>query len=310
MAGERAVTGTVRRAALRLLAAAALLAACHPGHHVDARDAAHRRPAGSAVAQPDEPRDLFWGVGGERLAPEPARRNTPSSRSSAPASARATPSRTRAIASGASSFRPRRPTEVVASRHPLGHRLPPAAGLSPHRLDRRQGGHAQPAAAGALPREQAGLPRARRQGTWSYYHNPFVGTPQLQGLLVLQAMLGNSDLKDDNNAIYELTRAVEGAKHLVRRARSRAHLRAHRRPPGAARRYRRLRADAVHHRRRQRPGHARLARPARRAVRRHQAVRRPLDLRPARDADRPPMAGRLPGRRLRRRDRGPLHPPA
>ena len=40
----------------------------------------------------------------------------------------------------------------------------------------------------------------KADGTWSYYHNPFVGTPQLQGLLVLQAMLGNSDLKDDNNA--------------------------------------------------------------------------------------------------------------
>jgi hypothetical protein len=46
---------------------------------------------------------------------------------------------------------------------------------------------------------------------WSYYRNPFVGTRELKGLLVLQAMLGNSDLKDDNNARYELKEAFEGA---------------------------------------------------------------------------------------------------
>jgi hypothetical protein len=49
------------------------------------------------------------------------------------------------------------------------------------------------------------------EGTWSYYENPFVGTRELKGLLVLQAMLGNSDLKDDNNALYRLKEAVDGA---------------------------------------------------------------------------------------------------
>src|SRR5262249_15628084 len=36
---------------------------------------------------------------------------------------------------------------------------------------------------------------------WSYYHNPFIGTRELNGLLVLQVMLGNSDLKDEQNFI-------------------------------------------------------------------------------------------------------------
>ncbi len=51
-----------------------------------------------------------------------------------------------------------------------------------------------------------------QKGPWSYYQNPFVGTRELNGLLVLQAMLGNSDLKPDNNAIYVLPEATEGAQ--------------------------------------------------------------------------------------------------
>jgi hypothetical protein len=50
------------------------------------------------------------------------------------------------------------------------------------------------------------------KGEWSYYENPFVGTREMNGLLVLQAMLGNSDLKTAQNVIYELTTPLEGAK--------------------------------------------------------------------------------------------------
>ena len=49
-------------------------------------------------------------------------------------------------------------------------------------------------------------------GTWSYYENPFVGTRQLNGLLTVHAMLGNSDLKDAQNALYTLKEPVEGAR--------------------------------------------------------------------------------------------------
>jgi hypothetical protein len=51
-----------------------------------------------------------------------------------------------------------------------------------------------------------------RKGEWSFADNPFVGTRQLAGLLVLQAMLGNSDLKPSNNSLYTLDREVEGAR--------------------------------------------------------------------------------------------------
>jgi hypothetical protein len=49
------------------------------------------------------------------------------------------------------------------------------------------------------------------KGDWSYFENPFVDTREMHGLLVLQVMLGNSDLKDEQNAIYDLDEPFEGA---------------------------------------------------------------------------------------------------
>jgi len=47
----------------------------------------------------------------------------------------------------------------------------------------------------------------KSRGTWSWQHNPFVGTAPYKGLLVLMMILNSTDLKDDNNTLYE----VEGA---------------------------------------------------------------------------------------------------
>ena len=48
---------------------------------------------------------------------------------------------------------------------------------------------------------------------WSWAKNPFAGTPQLNGLLGLMMILNSTDLKDDNNEIYELEGPPrEGAK--------------------------------------------------------------------------------------------------
>jgi hypothetical protein len=42
----------------------------------------------------------------------------------------------------------------------------------------------------------------KRQGTiWSWTNNPFVGTKELKGLIVMMALLNNWDLKDDNNKL-------------------------------------------------------------------------------------------------------------
>jgi hypothetical protein len=47
----------------------------------------------------------------------------------------------------------------------------------------------------------------KSKGVWSWAKNPFVGTTQLNGLLALMMILNSTDLKDDNNEIYQ----VEGA---------------------------------------------------------------------------------------------------
>ena len=45
-----------------------------------------------------------------------------------------------------------------------------------------------------------------KTGIWSWHQNPYVGTPQYRGLLVLMMVLNSTDLKDDNNAVYEVSR--------------------------------------------------------------------------------------------------------
>jgi hypothetical protein len=46
---------------------------------------------------------------------------------------------------------------------------------------------------------------------WWWQQNPFVGTHELNGLLVILLMFNSSDLKNDNNAIYKLPKPLEGA---------------------------------------------------------------------------------------------------
>lgn len=46
-------------------------------------------------------------------------------------------------------------------------------------------------------------PGEKKGRHWSWRHNPFSGTRELNGLRVMMALLNNWDLKDQNNAIYE-----------------------------------------------------------------------------------------------------------
>jgi len=43
----------------------------------------------------------------------------------------------------------------------------------------------------------------KRVGQWNWRKNPFYGTREFNGLRVMMALIGNWDLKDDNNAIFE-----------------------------------------------------------------------------------------------------------
>lgn len=51
-----------------------------------------------------------------------------------------------------------------------------------------------------LKREAAGEEKA---GTWSWRHDPFTGSRELDGLRTVMGLINNWDLKDDNNKIYD-----------------------------------------------------------------------------------------------------------
>ena len=161
--------------------------------------------------QPTAARDLFWGIGGRRLAPDPSITykvlDVKRGGFSPGLTIEGPPGR-----EWSAKFPPEASTEVVASRllWGLGYHQPPIYYVGKW-------------AAEGAPNPNPQLPARFREkkpdfygldakDTWSYYHNPFADTREMHGLLVLQVMLGNSDLKDQQNVIYELDHVYDGAK--------------------------------------------------------------------------------------------------
>jgi len=159
---------------------------------------------------PERTRDLFLGVGGARLAPDPS------------ATYKVLEVKRAGFSMGltvegpgerkwSAKMPPEAPTEVVASRllWGLGYHQPPIYYLGQWNADGAPDPNPQlPARFRETKPDLHGL---ASEEIWSYYKNPFVGTKELNGLLVLQVMLGNSDLKDEQNALYTLTEKFEGA---------------------------------------------------------------------------------------------------
>lgn len=160
--------------------------------------------------EPERGRDLFHGVGGKRLAPDPT------ARYSVIEIKRGGFSRGYTVTGPgdrewSAKFPPEAGTELVASRlhWGLGYHQPPIYLLREWTADKATSPNPQlPARFREKSPDLHGLDAG---DPWSYYQNPFVGTRQMNGLLVLQAMLGNSDLKDAQNVIYKLDRPFEGA---------------------------------------------------------------------------------------------------
>ena len=161
--------------------------------------------------EPDAGRDLFSGIGGQRLAPDPKARYTVIDMKRGGFSRGYTLKDDKGREWSAK-FPPEAAPEVVTSRilWGIGYHQPPVYYLAEWTASKANSPNPQ------LParfRERApDLRGLDSDGSWSYYSNPFVGTRQLNGLLALHAMLGNSDLKDLQNAIYLLKEPFEGAR--------------------------------------------------------------------------------------------------
>lgn len=161
--------------------------------------------------EPESARDLFSGVGGARLAPDPDAKYKVIEIKRGGFSRGYT-----LLGPGerewSAKFPPEAGTEIIASRllWGTGYHQPPIYLLSGWTAERATSPNPQlPARFREKDPDLHGLDAGE---AWSYYRNPFVGTRQMNGLLVLQAMLGNSDLKDEQNVIYELDRRHEGAE--------------------------------------------------------------------------------------------------
>lgn len=172
------------------------------------------QPSAAQLAQlwvrPEPGRDLFYGVGGRRLAPDPKAKYTVIEIK------RGGYSRGYTLEGPddrewSAKFPPEAGTEVIASRlhWGIGYHQPPIYLLRDWTATKATSPNPQlPARFREKDPDLNGLDAG---DSWSYYENPFVGTRQMNGLLVLQAMLGNSDLKETQNVVYTLKKEAEGA---------------------------------------------------------------------------------------------------
>lgn len=157
----------------------------------------------------DTPRDLFWGVGGEQYAPEPdatykfkGKDDTGFSTSYDVVGPDGT--------EWSAKIGPEAQTETVVSRllWGLGYHQPPLYYLPKWTLD-------APAGVTPVQSEARFRPKLERldrlKHWWNWADNPFSGTRQLKGLLVIMLALNSTDLKDDNNSIYKLKEPWDGA---------------------------------------------------------------------------------------------------
>jgi len=160
-------------------------------------------------SEPEPNRDLFWGVGGERLQPDASAVYTILDTKRGGFSMGFTV-QDPAGRKWSVKLPPEAPTEVVASRilWAVGYHQPPIYYLGRWNA---AGSRHNPQLPGRFRETKPNLHGLSAGPAWSYYRGPFVGTRELNGLLVLMAMLGNSDLKDAQNVLYKLKEPAEGA---------------------------------------------------------------------------------------------------
>ncbi len=151
-------------------------------------------------------RDLFWGPGGQSLAPESGSTFTFKEEKVGGYSPGF-------VVTDASSREwsakqgPEAQTEVVSSRiyWAVGFHQPPTYFVSEWNLN---GGPSAGRQNSARFRPDIG----KAIGDWSLHRNPFVGTQPYRGMLVLTVILNNWDIKPAQNKIYEFQEPREGVR--------------------------------------------------------------------------------------------------
>jgi len=93
------------------------------------------------------------------------------------------------------------PIEVTLSRvlSAVGYHQPPVYFVPSLSIADARGTHMEPGGRFRLTDKSL-----KHLGEWSWQQNPFVGTRPYQGLLVILMMFNSSDVKNENNALYEM----------------------------------------------------------------------------------------------------------
>jgi hypothetical protein len=99
------------------------------------------------------------------------------------------------------------PIEVTLSRvlSAVGYHQPPVYFLPSISVKDEKGTHVEPGGRFRVTEKSI-----KHSGTWSWQQNPFVGTRPYQGLLVILMMFNSSDIKNENNSLYEVKEPGEG----------------------------------------------------------------------------------------------------
>ena len=155
-----------------------------------------------------EPRDLFWGIGGQKNAPKPDAIYPLKELDAAGFS-------TKYVVKGPdgtewnAKIGPEAQTEVVLSRilWGLGFHQEPIYYLPSWTMEEK-GVKSTISEARFRPKLKE---FERLDEYWWWQQNPFVGTRELSGLLVVMLMFNSTDLKNDNNSFYAFKEPVEGA---------------------------------------------------------------------------------------------------
>jgi len=155
-----------------------------------------------------EPRDLFWGIGGQKYAPKPDAAYAFKARDTSGFSTKYEVKGPGDVEWSAK-IGPEAQTEVLMSRilWGLGFHQQPIYYLPSWTL-KRDGTKSTESEARFRPKLKA---FERLDESWWWQQNPFVGTQELNGLLVVLLMFNSTDLKNDNNSIYKFDEPVEGA---------------------------------------------------------------------------------------------------